>query len=522
MCLLVHGAGLFSLPPIDRDESRFAQASRQMLESGDWVVPRVQDTPRLNKPPLVYWLQAASAWACSGGDVLRDAIWMYRLPSLLCVIASVLITWRLGLAIFGPWVGFLAAVLLAVCPLVVFDAHQARADQLLLTTTLLAQWALWRVWHGGGIWAVIGLWVALALGIMAKGPVTPMIVGLTVLALCVRGRDWGLLAAVRPVLGVLIIALIAGPWLLAIGERIGWEQYTGVVRGETLGRSLEAREGHWGPPGYHTLLAAVLFWPGSLVTLAAVWRAGRGTAGLDRGGVFCLAWLLPAWVVFELVGTKLPHYTMPLYPALAILSARFLVEHAGAPARRDRLGAAVWILIGALITTGVCGVLSVAVLTSAPIGVRAITVVMLALIMLALGVAARWAWRGMSLGATAAGVAAAVLSHTLLLGVLLPRHPAPWISPALAALIEHADPAGDRPLACAGYQEDSLIFLTRGRAQRLTVEEALPWLGRTPGALLVIPEEMALRAQSAAVLGVIEGWNYSKGRTQRVAVVERP
>ena len=138
LCLAVYGPGLASIPVIDRDEARFAQASRQMLESGDWVIPRVQDRPRLNKPPLIYWLQASSAWACTAGDPSRDAIWMYRLPSALAALGSVLLTWRLTRSISRATTAFLAASCLALSPLVAFDAHQARADQLLLFCTTAA------------------------------------------------------------------------------------------------------------------------------------------------------------------------------------------------------------------------------------------------------------------------------------------------------------------------------------------------------------------------------------------------
>src|SRR4051812_21387330 len=67
LCLAVYLPGFFAIPVVDRDEARFAQASRQMLESGDYVVPRVQGTPRLNKPPLIYWLQATAARVLTGG-----------------------------------------------------------------------------------------------------------------------------------------------------------------------------------------------------------------------------------------------------------------------------------------------------------------------------------------------------------------------------------------------------------------------------------------------------------------------
>ena len=96
--------GLDAIPVVDRDEARFVQASRQMLDSGTlegWTVPMVGEKYRLNKPPLIYWLQATSAGVFSGFDSASASIWMYRLPSMLAALCTVLITWRLGTAMFG-------------------------------------------------------------------------------------------------------------------------------------------------------------------------------------------------------------------------------------------------------------------------------------------------------------------------------------------------------------------------------------------------------------------------------------
>ena len=127
LALVVLLPGMESIPVVDRDEARFAQASRQMLDSGTlegWTIPRVGDRTRLSKPPLI-WLQAGSAGIFTGFDTSKDAIWMYRLPSLLAAIGTILLTWRLGRRLFGGPTGVLAAALMAICPLIAFDAHMA-------------------------------------------------------------------------------------------------------------------------------------------------------------------------------------------------------------------------------------------------------------------------------------------------------------------------------------------------------------------------------------------------------------
>jgi 4-amino-4-deoxy-L-arabinose transferase-like glycosyltransferase len=660
LCLLVYIPGLWTIPPVDRDESRFAQASRQMLESGTlegWVVPRVQDKPRLNKPPLIYWAQATSAailgdapgqWAWLDGG--SENIWVYRVPSVLGAIATVLMTWRLGARMFDPRAGWLAAALLAVCPIVVWDAHQARADQLLLALTTATMFSLWRLWsrtprhaadealriRGSG-WSIT-FWLFLSLGIMAKGPITPMIAGLTCVTLSVVSREWRWLRRLRPVMGVVIVLAAVSPWVYLVGHEVGWSKYLKIVYDETIGRSAGAKEGHWGPPGYHIVLLGVLFWPGSLLTAAAIgraWRRGmrrqdtslsrdrKGASACEQVGgadprqsvssdfqqsgsftpyaestvpdrttavrsgapraplrsrlrrvweslrdarpsrraeLFLLAWMLPSWVVFELVSTKLPHYTMPLYPAVALISARMLLsltsmrprfradeenrehlfgylasEHPKCPKCRydlhgvdrdmcpecgtaialgsdwrksriwggkgdtrrvviageswsQRMGEGIWWTIGAGLTLVVPGALTVfSTVQLDPTGSSITSIVSLhlkTLIIIATGIIAAVSLPFLAcslrhlrelrpLAATFRAMVALVVAFMGLFFVLLPASDYLWVSNRIVAVIRHRDPHGTIPLVDAGYFEDSLVFLTRGRVLRITDADTL-------------------------------------------------
>lgn len=346
LCLAVYVPGLFTIPPIDRDESRFAQASRQMFESialpesqkdpamhsGGLAVPYVIDKPRLNKPPLIYWIQTASAATFTLGNPLSDAIWMYRLPSAIFATLTILMTWRIGHLLFDARAAWLGAALLAICPLVVIDAHQGRADQLMVACTTAAMWALAGIVKQSRIGDVpfrlaIGLAIAIAAGVLAKGPITPMIVALAIIAYAIITKRFRWILSTHPWLAAIVTAITIGPWIYFVAQHVGFSEYKALVFDETVGRSAAPKEGHWGPPGYHMLLLPVLFWPGSLgVALAFVhlfnrrkgWRPARWQEA------FLVAWILPAWIGFELVSTKLPHYTMPMYPAVALLCARAL------------------------------------------------------------------------------------------------------------------------------------------------------------------------------------------------------
>ena len=583
LCLAVYLPGLWSIPTIDRDEARFAQASRQMFESvalpgserdtapilrsdagelrggahaGGLVVPMVQDRPRLKKPPLIYWLQAGSAYALSGGDPGRDAIWMYRVPSVIGAIIACLATWRLGLLLVDARAAWLGAALLGVCPMVVWDAHQARADQLLLACTTLAMWALTRIWTTRereqreiSAWGpALGLWAAVGVGVLTKGPITPMVVALSALGVSVISGRWRWLLRLKPVVGVVVVGVMVLPWVVAVGQRVGWETLRAVAIDETVGRSAAPKEGHWGPPGYHLVLSAVLLWPGSMLTLVgfvrtcrlavrlpeveggrlaglrqlpARWRAR--VAGRDAEALL-LAWVAPSWVVFELISTKLPHYTLPLYPALALISAAAVVDAARGAMDSDsfaklRLGLRIWGVIGVLLCLGL------------PLGVSMLGGGWIAIgtALLGGGAGAVLVWRSVAafdhdyvLRAQLTGVLASVVFAWVFLQVTLPRARALWITQRLVGAIERAG-LRDAPIANAGYHEDSLIFATRGRAQRIEQGAIPAWVRRHPGGVLIAPEGTGvdLLPMGWVTLEKVGGFNYAAGRVERLEVLGR-
>ncbi len=265
VCLLAACAylvGIAAVPVTDRDEPRFAQASRQMAESerlADWVIPRVGDEIRLKKPPLIYWVQAPTVLAITGGDPSRDAIWMYRLPSAIAALCAGLLTLWLGRSMFGGHVGLLAACMLVVSPVLAVDAHMARADELLLGTTTLAMCALWRLWRmhrldpnargGLPIGSVALLWIAVGLGILAKGPITPFVAATCAIGCAAARREWRFIWRLRPFFGLAVLAAMATPWIWLAIREVGWETLEAAFEKEVLLRAREGAEGHGIPPG---------------------------------------------------------------------------------------------------------------------------------------------------------------------------------------------------------------------------------------------------------------------------------
>ena len=128
LALLMFLPGFAGLPPMDRDEPRFAQASKQMLETGDFVSIRFQDEARNKNPVGIYWLQSASVGVAEalGFDGARATIWLYRLPSLAGAIAAVLLTYWAGLAWLENRYAFTAAALMAATVLIGVEARRRR------------------------------------------------------------------------------------------------------------------------------------------------------------------------------------------------------------------------------------------------------------------------------------------------------------------------------------------------------------------------------------------------------------
>lgn len=553
IALAVYLPGLFSTPPIDRDEARFAQASRQMLESvtlvqtlqdpalhtGGLAVPMVQSRPRLNKPPLIYWLQSLSVFALTAGDVLRDAIWMYRVPSVLGAISAVLAVWWMGRRMGDARAAWLAGVLLATCVVVVFDAHQARADQVLLGVTTWAMALLWNVLRRArlgkrvGPWRWLTLWLVVGLGVLAKG-LTPLVVLSTLGALTVVTgslRDW---RAAKPMLGLLVVAAVVAPWVLAVAGHVGFERYLDILLDEVVARGAGAKEGHAGPPGYYAITAAAAFWPASALTILGVWWGAKRALKLGPKGarwkgrtpgempeLFLLAWLLPTWVFFEVYSTKLPHYTLPAYPALALLCARAALSGTGLltrwPARVSVFGfAAVGVLVPSALIAG-----SIAMPGTFPspwlVAPLALAVVVLT------ALATRQLWRGRAPRALALALPAMLPMAVLLHAVVLPR--LTDLSPRAMALVQ-SHVGGERPFAATGYTEDSLVYLTRGTLTKLRREEAEAWLRETPGALLLCrtQDREALETSLGGplhVLGSVTGFHFARGKPVTLELIER-
>lgn len=327
--LLLLLQGFASLSVTSRDESRFAQPSKQMVETGDYIDIRLQEAARYRKPIGIYWLQAGTVKAAEalGVENARNRIEIYRLVSLIAAIGSVLLTYWIALAFVARRNAVLAAAALAASSLLGVEARIATIDAAQLLTSTAAFGALAYVYlnrdyavSNRQAWSWVAIfWTGIGASLLLKGPIILGIVGLTLATLIVRERSIRWLLRLKPLAGVLWTLVMVAPWYLAIYLQTKGAFFERSVSGDLMSRLLQPAEGHWGPPGYFWLLFWVSFWPAAMLApQASVFAWAKRS---DPRIFFLIAWIVPAWIMFELVVTKLPHYVLPLYPGIAILIA---------------------------------------------------------------------------------------------------------------------------------------------------------------------------------------------------------
>lgn len=528
LCFVLFLPGISSLPPFDRDEARFAQASRQMVESGDWVHIRLQDEPRNKKPIGIYWAQAAVASAVERVTGSPAGIWAYRIPSLLGAMAAVLLLFGGLRREMGNRPAFMAASLLAVSLLLGVEAHLAKTDALQLACIVAVQMALLRVYRDPPPgWGTVALfWGALGLGILVKGPVVPMVTGLTLLALWWldrKGRGSGWMKRLQPVAGLPLLVLVVAPWPLALfaggaetpGGSGGTSFFSDAVRGDILPKLIGGQEGHGAPPGTYAALVMALFFPGSVLLLPALVQMWRDRA--EPMVRFMIAWGLPTWLVFEAIPTKLPHYVLPAYPVLAVAVALFL--HAG-PAQMmvkrwwARAAMIIWGLVALALAAGCIGLSLWLDRRADPLALAPALV-----LLLAGGYVLREVWAVRLRGGLMAAVAMAGVSYTMIYSSVLPRVEGFWLSRSAAQTLALLQPAPS-VIGAVGYGEPSLVFLTRTDIDFASAEEAAARMAAVPDAAYWVTdrEDAAFRAAVAAAgvtvrpLSEVQGYNYSKGR----------
>ena len=504
------------LPPLDRDESRYAQATSQMLESGDYVDIRFQDEPRWKKPVGIYWMQAAAVAATS--SVENRDIQPYRIPSILgAMLAAAACAWA-GAAMFGQRAGFLAGAMLGATFLLSTEAGIAKTDAMLCAAVTMAMAGLARIYLATRAGAApqrphkLLFWLGVGLSILIKGPVGLIVVVPAILLLSLWDRDVKWLGRLGWGWGLPLVALIVGPWAIAITIATDGGFWREAIMGDLAPKLSGGHESHGAPPGYFLLLAPVLLFPTALLLPAALSTGWSRRA--EPAVRFLVCWLVPAWLIFEATPTKLAHYTLPTFGAIALLAAAALTRPIGSVSRYA--GAVLSVVSGlAIIAITVYGLTEFGRSTAQTWAT--ITIVFAALAAL---IGAFLLLHRAAVTAVVASIALGLVAHAALAGTIRQLKPLA-IAPQLQQVLERADlhPRQGRPgpVAITGFHEPSFVFLTGRETELADATEAAQALAEGRPVIVEARDADAFRAASAELgvtgrsVGVVNGRNYSTG-----------
>ena len=325
--------GIGAAPVLDRDESAYAEAAREMSARGDWIATWLNGKLWFDKPPLVYWAEMASYSAFGVSETAA------RFPSALFGVAGVLAVCWAGRRLRNLRTGILAGFVLATSVLylglaraalldVPFTACCALALGAMIAGTQEPERARWPLWAGA----------ALGLAVLAKSPSACALFALVLLAVgitqrsrpCLRGLRWGYAA--------LVCVAVVAPWYAAMYLRFGQQVLSQLLIGANVGRFMQAEHARSATPIYYlpVIIVGLLPWTGMLPRgLSAAWRDRRAAA-------VPLWWAVLTFLFFSASGSKLPGYILPIFPALALLIAFALERGVADPFDNKSLVGVYW------------------------------------------------------------------------------------------------------------------------------------------------------------------------------------
>jgi len=331
LSLICFFSTLNMVPPLDRDESRYIQATVQMLETKDFVNINFLESPRLKKPPGIYWLQAISAVGIKNIFFLDSApIWAFRIPSAIGASVSIWITFLLGQLLFGRAQGLIAALLLMSSPIVIMESHIAKTDSVLLALFLCALYILVKIVFYAdkklpkpSDITIFAFWIIMSFTFLIKGPIALVILLLTIISYKVLKEPINF-KDLKPIMGIILFMLIILPWFILINSGNNNDVLFNTIKKDMVLKLVSVQESHGAPPGSYLLSSILTAWPIALFIIpSALWCFKNKD---NKAVKFLLCSLIPSWLFFEIIPTKLLHYVLPLLPSFAILTAAMIIS----------------------------------------------------------------------------------------------------------------------------------------------------------------------------------------------------
>lgn len=385
-------------------------------------------------------------------------------------------------------------------------------DTSLLSSILLAQGALWMIYqnkqaHWG--WALC-FWLAMSYGFVLKG-VTPLVGVLTIISLCCIERRFDWLRNLHILSGLGLFILLGLAWVLMVNQAENSNYLMQMIHKDLLPKLQGGHESHGKPPLFHLLILPLTFWPASLF----LWQGGLFAFQHrhEKTVKFLLSWILPTWLFFEIMPTKLPQYVLPTFPAIAILCAMAIREY-NQKAKPSRWLGFLQILWG-LLSIGLA--LSLAIIPYLLINkLMPVAVFLFAEITILTCFALYFAMRGAYQRASLVVLLIGLVSYPIVFKGLFPQLQPLWISAKIAQAMDRHKLSQQKPLLVVGFEEPSLVFNLNTHLLQFTDGKTAELLMEADPSRLAIIEPTLFKKwredQSAFILEKFQGYNYSKGR----------
>ena len=531
LCLFLYLPGISSLPATDRDESRYMQATKQMVATGNVVDIRFQDKPRYKKPVGIYWLQATASRMAKQIGIAPTERSPYRLPSTIGATSAVLLLYLGFRKIVGNLQSFCAAVLLACSLLIVVEAHLAKTDAMQLAAIVAMQAGLAQIYCMPKVHellrARIFFWLGLGVALLIKGPVAPVLASLTLAWICWKDRSISTLVKIQPWPWLLLPLILISPWLFSIQALSDGQFVQDSIHQDFFSKIISGQESHGAPPGTYLLITPFLLWPASWLLLPKAWAGlRRSSEALSRTTQFLCGWLVPAWIIFELVPTKLPHYVLPLIPPLCLLAGIGIFQ----PDRLQdvtllrlskwpqRVGMFAWIASGLALAIGIP---LLSIWASGSVTVAALLIALTCIFsVLALG----------KIKTPKRQLYASALSAVVVFGLIfeafLPNLNNVWPAEQIKSIID-SNNFGTLPVAAASYHEPSLVFNLGTDTTLTDLDGIMQHAAKHPSSILIVESKDVdkTREQLSPIsnvfsLGTYSGFNYSKGKPINLSVLK--
>lgn len=506
--------GLFSLPLTDREEAQNAEITREMVSDGVNLVPRYRNEIRADQPAGLYWAETLSVSVFGNAD--QSALWVYRLPSVLGFVVAVLALWWMGWRMFGATPALISAGLFAVSLLPVAEAHLATAASLLLGLFTVALAAFARMYTAVGDEttprASFVFWTALGFGVLVNGPLILILIGIPVVLTSAMDLSLATLHRLNPLTGAVWLAVLLLPQILLSAQYQGLQPFVAAIDRDLALRLSSVADGHHWPIGSYFFTAWLTFFPAVGFLPAAVpgiWRELR-----RRDIRLLISALVPAWLLFEALPMKMPHYVLPLSAPLTLLIAAGISVAAVTPGRALRTSLLVLPLVALIAGFGLNVAFVVLEHRVDPLGLFG------AAVLTAIAFAGWWWTRrtGRLVWALVGGVIAGLLLNLVAFAELLPAAYHLFPSDRIAETIAAARPMCPKaPVIAVGFDEPSLVFNLGADIKVLQSADKLANTLNGAACAFVITDDESLAAVNTALqdlhYGKLQGLGDFEART---------